>query len=61
MTQFLVTAAVLGRPKLGAKAYVYIQLTTKQYTELEDLSVRVPTYNCNDTCIALSGRVQRHL
>jgi hypothetical protein len=24
-------------------------------------AVRVPTYNCNDTCIALSGRVQRHL
>jgi hypothetical protein len=23
--------------------------------------VRVPTYTCNDTCIALSGRVQRHL
>jgi hypothetical protein len=25
------------------------------------LHVRVPTYTCNDTCIALSGRVQRHL
>jgi hypothetical protein len=24
-------------------------------------AVRVPTYTCNDTCIALSGRVQRHL
>jgi hypothetical protein len=24
-------------------------------------SVRVPTYTCNDTCIALSERVQRHL
>jgi hypothetical protein len=24
-------------------------------------SVRVPTYTCNDTCIALSGRVQGHL
>jgi hypothetical protein len=23
--------------------------------------VRVPTYTCNDTSIALSGRVQRHL
>jgi hypothetical protein len=23
--------------------------------------LRVPTYTCNDTCIALSGRVQRHL
>jgi hypothetical protein len=25
------------------------------------MDVRVPTYTCNDTCIALSGRVQRHL
>jgi hypothetical protein len=28
---------------------------------LIDGVVRVPTYTCNDTCIALSGRVQRHL
>jgi hypothetical protein len=25
------------------------------------MSVRVPTYTCNDTCIAYSRRVQRHL
>jgi hypothetical protein len=24
-------------------------------------SVRVPSYTCNDTCIVLSRRVQRHL
>jgi hypothetical protein len=27
----------------------------------ERVSVRVSTYTCNDTCIALSGHVQRHL
>jgi hypothetical protein len=36
-----------GRPSIGLDKFVRV--------------VRVPTYTCNDTCIALSGRVQRHL
>jgi hypothetical protein len=38
-----------------------INLDVNFFTREDPIGVRVPTYNCNDTCIALSGRVQRHL
>jgi hypothetical protein len=55
-----------------AKVLTLIQQTNEQLRQAmvsirrsmvmrQEYRVRVPTYTCNDTCIALSGRVQRHL
>jgi hypothetical protein len=50
--------------KAGRNGFVWVgakdlpDVVVKVY---EVSRVRVPTYTCNDTCIALSGRVQRHL
>jgi hypothetical protein len=55
--------AAKKQPKLGkdgARTSADPSSETKDTTTIV-CYVRVPTYTCNDTCIALSGRVQRHL
>jgi hypothetical protein len=53
------------RSDLRTGACAKFQASLPRYipnNEASDVAgVRVPTYTCNDTCIALSGRVQRHL
>jgi hypothetical protein len=39
----------------------FVERTIADPEDPRATGVRVPTYTCNDTCIALSGRVQRHL
>jgi hypothetical protein len=56
----LSTCSLTRPPKERCRSPL-MRLRCRSSPSSRPMSVRVPTYNCNDTCIALSGRVQGHL
>jgi hypothetical protein len=53
-------AVVLRLHSIGCQSVAVVS-NVPQGGVVEVLAVRVPTYTCNDTCVAYSRRVQRHL